>query len=695
MLYRSHRSRLTRWPLLWIRATLSLPKVCHLKLALTIVVYSGTFEKMRMGRGTTLSIFSRYRRNFCLRAGFALISIGILQLDAAGTYTWVGGAGSNNWSGQTANWAASPGGVPTTNSDVVIPTQFAGVRTSSNFNSTGQYDSLSLNNACSGSCSGTHSLVQLTIAASQTLTLSSASSATSTFGSSASFTGVKISGTLDLEENLSNSTTINALTGGLLKIGASTANVQLTGGNLAGAITNNGSISNVVFGITGTGATVTGGSIGGTLSGTSTTAAVTDTFTGTLNNTGTLTAASGGTISWSGTTNSGILNAGSGTLNITSALTNSGTVNGANYSGNFTVSGGGIIGGTSTLGSTVTLSGMNYADGATVSGGKISTSGTLAGSATFNGVANSTTLTANGGGHTLAFSGGANSGILDTTNGGALLVSGSVNNSAGTITGATYSGGTSISGGALDGASTLGGLLTIDGGTVNLSGSLNGGALEEDSGSIAVTGALDVTTANLIGGTLDGTGSLTAGELNNGTASNNGIDFDVNGSAAAWGGTATIGDANVGTYDQTAGGEIDFNFASDWTANDELLATGGVSLDGALGLLNADGTALDVSDLTGTEYVLIDLAGSQVTGQFSNVSAIEATGIAGIADGAPGAAAGWWLVYNGANAGLGNGDVELDDVAAAPEPGTDLMLSLAGIGMCLLRWKQLVSSRRN
>jgi hypothetical protein len=86
--------------------------------------------------------------------------------------------------------------------------------------------------------------------------------------------------------------------------------------------------------------------------------------------------------------------------------------------------------------------------------------------------------------------------------------------------------------------------------------------------------------------------------------------------------------------------------------------------------------------------VLINDSGGSLNGTFATVSVLGS--FAGTASGGPGAAAGWWLVYNGSDAG-GNGDVELDYVAPSsnntPEPATDILLGGALVGFALLRRK--------
>ena len=293
------------------------------------------------------------------------------------------------------------------------------------------------------------------------------------------------------------------------------------------------------------------------------------------------------------------------------------------------------------------------------------TNGTVSGTSTATGT-NTLTNTTNIG----AFS----------INSGTTTLAGTTTNTSGTITSA---GGTTMVTGTVNG-----GTMNVTGGTLNVASGANANALlfQETSGVVTLNGGMSVSTAELLGGTFDGTGSFSADTVNNGNSASNGINYDVNGSAAAWGGTATIGTVNVGSYNQTAGGAISINFNGGFTSNDELDATTAVGLNGTLNLLTATGGELNTASLkTNQAYVLIDLGGGHdVTGQFSTVNAI---GIVGTASVTAGTTSGWWLVYNGSH---GDGDVELDFVgptSSAPEPGTDILLGGALIGLTLLRKK--------
>jgi hypothetical protein len=414
----------------------------------------------------------------------------------------------------------------------------------------------------------------------------------------------------------------NTAIGGTFDIGSSGATVQ--NGTLVGGVTNNGTINSVTF----SGATVNGGSAisSGTLSGTST-ANGTNSFGATfaVNNAGSLSAGAGGSVHWFGGANSGTLSSGSGALTVSGTVTNTGTINGATVNG--TVNGGTITGTTAGLGGT--FNNVLFAGASLVNG-------------TIGGAGNTATGT--------------------NTLGGAIANTGS--------TLAITSGVTTVAaGGDLSGAGTV----DVSGGTLNIASGgemTGGGALDETSGGVVtLSGTLTVATANLMGGSFDGTGSFDGG-----TVTNDGVDLDVNGSAAAWAGSATLGDYDFTNYAQGTGGTLSINFSA--TGNDELVDTTDTTLAGALDLLNQNGSGLSFGSLTDSSYVLIADMGTAVAGTFSSLNVALPTG--------------WSLVYNGANTPGGDaGDVELDFTAppAVPEPTTDILLAAAIVGLAVMRKK--------
>lgn len=534
--------------------------------------------------------------------------------------------------------------------------------------------------------------------------------------------GLNNFGTLALNANVTN-------TGGVIKNGGSGivsigASATVTGGALAGTISNNGAISGVTYGIGATGATINGGTIAGvsvTSGGGST-----NTFKGSVTNTGLLTAGAGDKIVWQGGTNSGALAAGAGTLSISNSVANTGGV---------------IDRGT-------------YSNGVTITGGKVQGASTLSGSATFSGVNNTTTLNAAASGGALNFQGGTNSGTLQATGAGATLTtSGNITNTGGTIIGATNSG--TISGGTVSGTTTgtggafnnvmfsgvnltngtitganntmtgtntlsgtviNNGTVTITAGTTTVAGgatlqaesgtvNVNGGTLNIvgtvdpaanfllTSGSVSLTGNLYVNVADLLGGTIDGPGSFEGGVVNNGdgTAGNGaqGVLLNVGGSVAS-GGNGT-GDYTFSAYNQDLGGSLGITFADTsqggLDGHDVLTVTGaGALLNGTLNLYNSAGGELDAGTLnTNLVYELIDDSGGKVGGP--GFGAVNALGIVGKAFSAPAPITGWWLVYNGALA-AGEGDVELV-YASTPEPATGVLLGGAMVGLVILRKRMI------
>ena len=565
-----------------------------------------------------------------------------LQLSAS-TVTWTGAGPNNNWTTVT-NWdcggpCAAPMSTTLSAADVVFPNNAVGP-------ALGPVDTISGLAVDSLKIVGSEYTV-FTISNGATLTISN-TGMNSSFNLTGSGTGsvVSNSGSISVtggtltnmsEIDINNGggaltlsgTAILTNTGGIINnaFGNGTFTIGLTAtvqnGTLEGVVTNNGTITSTgANSVTFSTAHVDGGLLAGTL----TTTPTLNVFGATtaVTNTGTLSAGAGGVVNWMGGTNSGTLSAGSGLLNVSGTVTNAGgTINGG-------------IGG-----ATVT---------ATVNGGTIT--GPITGTGgTFNNVlftgASLTNGTITGASNTAT---GTNTFAGSITNSGTLAINSGVSTVTGTIGG---SGTVDVSGGTLNIAS---------GGVIDA-----GGILNETAGVVTLSGTLADATVNLLGGTFDGTGSLDGGDVTND------IDLDVNGSAGAWGGSATLGDYDLGSYTQEALGTLSVNF--DTTGNDELI-DGSTTLTGALDLLNQDGSALTFGSLADTSYVLIADTGSAVSGTFSTLNVALPTG--------------WSLVYNGANTPGGDaGDVELDFTTpgGTPEPSTDILLGGAIVGLALMRKK--------
>lgn len=415
-----------------------------------------------------------------------------------------------------------------------------------------------------------------------------------------------------------------------------------------------------------------------------------------------------GTLTINGTTNSftnssGITNTSTGTLalNATTVTNSGGTITN-------------IAGGTLTIGSSTTLTGGTLT-------GKLTNNGTLSG-VTFGSGSNGDTVTNSGtiNGGTIGVSG-----ALSTINGG--TVSGTTTGTFGTFNNVLFTGAT-LTNGSISGTNTAtgtntfagnianSGTLTINSGTTTVSGAITNtgttaitvnGTLniastgvidplttftENSGGVVTLSGTLDVSTANLLGGTFDGTGAFEATTVNNGDGTDNnggsGVLLYVGGSQAA-GNTTQSADYDFASYNQDAGGALGIAFNSSYSGLDQLDISSEASINGSLDLYASNGAELNLSNLnTADSYVLIDDTGGAVNGTFSTVNVLGTLG--GIATGGPGVAAGWWLVYNGSDAGS-NGDVELDFVAQnssnTPEPATDILLGGALVGFALLRRK--------
>jgi hypothetical protein len=586
------------------------------------------------------------RSSIALRFAAMMLLMWNLQLSAS-TVTWTGTGPNNNWT-TVANWTCGGGactGPMTTalsGADVIFPAglvssrlgpvdTISGLALDSLTITGSEYTAFTLNAGSSLTISnaGANSTFDLTGNGSTTVnTVTDNGSILVTGGTLTNMSEIDVGnggGALTLSGTaiLTNTGGVinNGLGSGIFTIGL-TATVQ--NGTLEGVVTNNGTITSTgANSVTFSTAHVDGGVLAGTL----TTTPTLNTFGATtaVTNTGTLSAGPGGIVNWMGGTNSGTLSSGGGLLNVSGTVTNAGgTINGG-------------IGGATVTGTV---------NGGTITGAITGTGGTFnnvlfTGASLTNGTITGASNTATG---TNTFAG-------SITNSGTLAINSGVSTVTGTIAG---SGTVDVSGGTLNIAS---------GGVIDA-----GGILNETGGVVTLSGTLADATVNLLGGTFDGTGTLDGGDVTND------IDLDVNGSTAAWGGsTATLGDYDLGSYTQEALGTLSINFSA--TSNDELI-DGSTTLDGALDLLNQDGTALTFGSLADTFYVLIADTGSAVSGTFDSLNVALPTG--------------WTIAYNGANTPGGDaGDVELDFTTpgGTPEPSTDILLAGAIIGLALMRKK--------
>lgn len=604
-----------------------------------------------------------------IRVGTTLLLVWNLQLSASPLQVvWTGAGPNSNWS-TVRNWTcggaacAPPMQKNLQGSDVIFPAglstgHLGPVLTPANNNLTldslsvsgSEYTAFTINSGLNLTINGATSTFNVT--GNGTTTINTITNdGNLTFNSAlTNQSGLNNFGKLSLNANVTN-------TGGIIKNGGAGtvsigASATLTGGTLAGTISNNGTISGVTYGVGPTGATINGGTITGisvTSGGGST-----NTFKGSVTNTGSLTGAAGDKIVWQGGTNSGILAAGAGTLSISNSVANTGgTIIGATNNG--TISGG------------------------TVSGNTTGTAGT------FNNVMFSGVNLTNG---TIT---GANNTMTGTN-----TLSGTIVNN-GTI--AVTSGTTTVASGAT--LQTDSGTVNVNGGALNIAGTIDPAAnFLLTSGSVSLTGNLDVNVADLLGGTIDGPGSFDGGTVNNGDGSadggTQGVLLNVGGSVAS-GGNGTE-DYTFSAYNQDLGGGLGITFADPsqggLNGHDVLIVTAaGALLNGTLNLYNSSGGELDTSTLnTSLVYELIDDSGGKVGGP--GFSAINGLGIVGEAFNKPGAANGWWLVYNG-SLSAGEGDVELVDVSGArsggntPEPATGVLLGCATIGLIAFR-KRLI-----
>jgi hypothetical protein len=447
-----------------------------------------------------------------------------------------------------------------------------------------------------------------------------------------------VGGTLTLNGNLNNA-------GGLIQGGGTGTAVNNNGTITGGAIVFNGLFNNANGTVSGltvmAAATITGGKVAGVIT-----------------NNGTL----------SGVTNLGTVNGGL----LAGLITNtSGTLNGVTNTG--TITGGVLTGGTNNLAGTVNgVTNKGTIGGGTVKGAVDGTVGTFS-NVIFSGanLTNGTIVGAN------TFNG---TNTLD----GIVTNNGTINISSGTTTVAST--GTLV---------TDNGVVNVNGGTLSIAGVVDqAGLVTLSSGSINLNGSLDVSVLDLLGGTIDGPGTITGGAtVNNGDGTNDinseGVLFYVGGSVAS-GGTG-LASETLGAYNQDSGGTLGLTFANNTASGHNKLITGSAALNGTLDLFDVTGAMLNTNMLnTSLVYELIDSTSGPVVGQFSTVNAVGVLTGSGLT---LGSTPGWWLVYNGSLAGTG-GDVELDYVASGinpftttPEPATDILLGCGIIAAALLRRK--------
>jgi hypothetical protein len=501
-------------------------------------------------------------------------------------------------------------------------------------------------------------------------------SSSGTLNNSGTIIGGRLAGTLSNGSGTVSGVTVQG--GGLINFG-----------NVIGLVANNGTLNATTIGDGTTPTTVTGGTISGA------TFARTATVTGALN-TGTFTNSSGSS-TWSGGTNSstGTLTASGGTLSIVgNPVTNNGLINGG---------GGGTV--TLASGATVNNGALGTVENVSLTGVTL-TGGTLAGtniattSNTLENLINSGSTAVNSGTTTLLGT-ISNTGSFNVA-GGTLELNGTTVTGSGTgtiTTGATSlvesDGTVHLSGLADAGAFNLtvatgtttntgdwnigtGDTTQVDSGaTFDVTGNINnsGGVLQIDStgtadatdytqnsGTLTLNGSLIVNVANLLSGTVTGTGNFGSGTtVNSGTASGNGVALNVGGSA-----TPGTNNWSIAGYNQTNGGSIEFDINS-LSAYDQLTTSGDVSLAGALVL----GGPYGYTDPAGTIFTLIQSAG--LTGTFTSIPTLTGN---------------WEIVYTA-------DDVLLENPAESgpvPEPAPYWLIGGAIMALGLIRRRRQIAA---
>ena len=309
-----------------------------------------------------------------------------------------------------------------------------------------------------------------------------------------------------------------------------------------------------------------------------------------LNNNGTLSLSGGGSLAVGNIT-------GGGAMSISNAgLSVSGT---ASNAGGLSVNSGGTLSGSGTVSSLVSLTGGGTLAGSlTYTDGIVATGGTINGAAAVN-----STLTVNAG--TLSVNTAVSPTLTTVTTGGVLQGSGSINGPVtllgGTLAGASYgstvtvgaSGGT-ISGGSysgyltVNGALNLGATITTSGATINTGGTLFGqGAGEIDAPVTLNGGTLDgnlvidsnIAVVGSVGGTINSTGTVNFGPIDNGILTQTGGTLTVNGSLLNSNSMGMPYDLSGGTL--TGTGAISYQAP---TSADELYIHDGELVTGSLAI---------------------------------------------------------------------------------------------------------------
>ena len=354
----------------------------------------------------------------------------------------------------------------------------------------------------------------------------------------------------------------------------------------------------------------------------------TNTYTGnTTISAGTLSVTGAGSLR-SGTYAGAIANNGILTLDTSAAQTLSGVISGT---GALTKSSTG----------TLTLSGTNtYTGNTTIGAGTLSVTGAgQLGSGTYAGaIANSATLT---------FATSA-----DQTLSGVISGTGALNKSStGTLTLSntnTYNGLTTATAGTLDVTGSIGGALTVNGGTVTT----------DASGSVG--GALTMTTGSISPGTRTSNGTLNV--TGNSTWTGGTYVWSVSGGMADSGSNASSGGSD--TYNEASG-----TLGTDW---DSMVFTGSLDFDGA----SAGSITIEIdSNGTYTGYDWDKTTEVKIIGA-SSIANFDASFFNLDSSGFDDNVGSWWV-----NWGIANHDNALWlQYKAVPEPSTYLMI----LGLLLL-----------